>query len=248
MNTLTTWASLRASVEWICLYHLYAGLDVDVYGIHDILQDAKHLESPIELFVREGECTPWLTSTWTLQEFCLCPEMVLCTKDWEPFEIGNGSQVTLHQLLTIETTVHASDRPEIADWPKPVLQLADIHSMVNGQSGDITRLSILSAGVTRECEHRRADAVMSAIGMTEWYDAYFQQNQRPPPEKDLVLGSYPLAFVREVATKMGAEFFSDFNPDDMKPGARGTLLPFKEPGSVSTGSSSVAPFGRDIGE
>lgn len=42
---------------------------------------------------------------------------------------------------------------------------------------------------------------MSALGVTEWYTAAKEQS------KEVILGCYPLGFVKEAATKLGASFY-----------------------------------------
>ena len=50
---------------------------------------------------------------------------------------------------------------------------------------------------------RRAEAIMSAIGATEWYS----QIPRAHHEENLVMGKYPLAFVREMQRASPGQFF-----------------------------------------
>ncbi|KAK8051732.1 hypothetical protein PG993_003117 [Apiospora rasikravindrae] len=240
INKVASWKNLRASLRWLCLYFLYAGTSSDLYDVRTLLQEAEAIESPIELVNvvdGEGAFEAWITSTWTLQESCLCPDILLCNKDWEPLEIVDGSPVSLHQLLTIWSVCREGNfdiQMDISEWPMPVQQLAHIQSMVSGLEVQISRLVILSLGATRECAMRRADAVMSAMGVTDWYETYLNEHQRPPPDEDMVLGAYPLRFIKEVASKIGSEFFSNFNPGVLAPeeeDPRGTLLPFGRPGT-----------------
>lgn len=241
INNVTSWTNLRASLQWLCLYFLHAGTKSDRY--HDLLDEASHIQSPIEFFIPvtdgKGVFEHWITSTWTLQESCLCPDMILCNRDWEPLEVATGSPVSLHQLFSIwsvcrEGHFNENNKIGFSGWPLPVTQLAYIQEMVCGLDVQISRLTILSLGATRECKRRRADAVMSVMGITDWYTKYLEKHKQPPPDKDLVLHAYPLAFINEVASKIGSEFFTFFNPDVMRLDGheiRGTLLPFGSPGT-----------------
>ncbi|KAK8016927.1 hypothetical protein PG993_015116 [Apiospora rasikravindrae] len=232
INTITSWRNTREALRWLCLYFLLAGPESDVYGVQDILDQARHIQSPIELLISQHTWKEWFTSTWTLQEACLCPDLILCKDDWEAFEIAEGTTVSLNQLIAITASFHGRALTVInpRTWPSPVKQLFDIVRIVSGGDNLVSRLSILTSGVTRECERRRADAIMSAMGITDWYDTYFEQHREPPPEGDLVRGAYPLPFVKEVAAKLGSEFFLLMSPEDLKPDSKGTLLPFGKPG------------------
>ena len=74
---------------------------------------------------------------------------------------------------------------------------------------------------------------MSVLGVTSWHKSYVETHGEPPPDADLVLGTYPLAFVREAAEKMGSLFYMS-----VKPSVRtipleqvcGSMLPFGPPG------------------
>lgn len=70
----------------------------------------------------------------------------------------------------------------------------------------VRRIEILTIGDRRECRSRRAEATMSALGVTGWY-------HRVPHnfhEADLVMGKYPLPFVQELKDKDPGEFFGSF--------------------------------------
>ena len=69
-------------------------------------------------------------------------------------------------------------------------------------------VSIIFNANVRRCTGDRAPAIMSAIGVTDWHSerlrersVYLDCNEK------LVLGIYPLDFVREVFHKCGANFF-----------------------------------------
>ncbi|KAK8042407.1 hypothetical protein PG994_012890 [Apiospora phragmitis] len=84
---------------------------------------------------------------------------------------------------------------------------------------------------------------MSAMGVTDWYETYLKEQQQPPPDEGMVLGAYPLRFIKEVFSKTGSDFFSNFNPgvlDTEDEEVRGTLLPFGRPGIHLISGSGLA--------
>ena len=102
-------------------------------------------------------------------------------------------------------------------------------------------LSVLTLGNQRYCERRRAEAVMSVVDARAWFleNDEYQQNQ-----KDLVLGKYPLSFVREVRNKLKGQFFATADTTFEESNKSGMLLPFSD---TSTGSrrAVVNPFGAE---
>ncbi|KAM0433822.1 hypothetical protein ACHAQK_009044 [Fusarium lateritium] len=62
--------------------------------------------------------------------------------------------------------------------------------------------NVLDLGSRRYCKSRRAEAIMSVLGVKSWY-----QNIDNAPQDTLVLGQYPLGFVQEAAKSIGASFF-----------------------------------------
>ncbi|KAK8103570.1 uncharacterized protein PG998_010603 [Apiospora kogelbergensis] len=250
VNKVTSWTNLQASIQWLCLYFLYAGSASDLYISRGVLRESEAIDSPIELIGvnkdGQGEFEAWITSTWTLQESCLCPDVVLCDKQWRPLEVVEGSPVGLHQLFTIWSVcreAHFAKPIDARDWPLPVQQLLYAQSVVCGKDVEISRLAILSLGATRECEMRRADAVMSAMGVTEWYETYLEEHNEAPPDADMVLDAYPLRFINAAVSKIGSIFFSSFNPDVLAledEDLRGTLLPFGRPGLHLTSGTGLA--------
>lgn len=68
---------------------------------------------------------------------------------------------------------------------------------------------MLQLGDLRECETRRSEAIMSALGTTAW----FHQTDHRHHEANLVLGKYHPAFVDEVRRAMPGDFFGAFLRD-----------------------------------
>src|SRR5450759_4702228 len=64
---------------------------------------------------------------------------------------------------------------------------------------EMTRIGVLTLGDPRHCKVYRADAVMSAIGVTRWKD--------DADAATMMLEKYPLSFVRDVFALNPAQFF-----------------------------------------
>jgi hypothetical protein len=77
----------------------------------------------------------------------------------------------------------------------------------------VSPATILNLGQHRQCNSRRAEAIMSVIGATQWYTTHVDKYKTSPAEDDLVLGYYPAPFLNEVATKLGAQFFANVSSD-----------------------------------
>jgi hypothetical protein len=79
---------------------------------------------------------------------------------------------------------------------------------------------------------------MSVLGATDWFTSYLDQTGYSPPETNLVLGMYPIDFVREVASKFGAAFFASMKSTlsnrrlfhvNLAGRTLGSILPFSTP-------------------
>lgn len=69
---------------------------------------------------------------------------------------------------------------------------------------NISRPMILSLCNRRQCQENRAEAIMSAIGVEDWYhDRQVGDPCRLPPTADLAT-RYPLPFLQEASRKIGA--------------------------------------------
>lgn len=95
-----------------------------------------------------------------------------------------------------------------------------------------TPLTSLTLGSRRSCTGRRAEAIMSVVGATDWYE------QVNDAEENLILGQYPVAFLREVQCLLGARFFRSLceicpwrevykrSPGELRFSLLGSLFPF----------------------
>ena len=172
--------------------------------------------------IGERDLNSWFTSLWTLQEAWLRPDMHLKTLDWESVVLCSGWEPELLSIIAIirhwtiecfkivrqgaEITSHSGARllPYIGINGGPLLaaknwlEVTSLTSLL-----DPTPLQILALGDKRQCTSRRAEAIMSAIGVTQW----FRQMPYERHEEDLVLGRYPLPFLEEVRAVNPHSFF-----------------------------------------
>lgn len=89
--------------------------------------------------------------------------------------------------------------------------------------------TILVLGNQRHCQERRAETIMSILGIKDWY---LQGNNdtalTASPESDLVLTRYPIAFVQEARQKLRGGFFGSADLVYEEVNSTGTLLPFSD--------------------
>ena len=273
LNRISDWKGLRATTEWMCMQYLSFSELGDKKS--QIMQHATDVFSKAsirtELFEPYTygpdisgsglEPSAWFTSLWTLQEACLRPDMLLCSRDWEMLAVGNGVPVPFDGLVALSAKIidHAPMEKEVAmshrfdsmffeipaseklgalvrggQYPRGYIELfallertgmEDLHA--------INRESIMKLGSQRHCKRGRAEAVMSVIGATGWYMEALKHGRLSEVEKELVLGLYPVSFLRETVEMIGARFYSsiivqndvvkDIFRDVL---VRGSLLPF----------------------
>ena len=77
----------------------------------------------------------------------------------------------------------------------------------------ISPASVLHLGQRRECTSSRAEAIMSIVGATSWYQSHLDTYKAAPSESQLALGYYPAAFLNEAAQRTGAKFYASVASD-----------------------------------
>jgi len=200
------------------------------------------------------EPTVWFSSLWTLQEAALCPHLLLVNREWEILSDAADVPIPLNTLLMVASQNYpfvvgksfekpGSYEPKILRspkwdtrswlrWPTGAMQL---HLLcIQTRMDQILSLpspsGLLIMGNLRQSTDSRAPAIMSALGVTDWY--LKAETRR---KNSLVFDLYPLAFVREAAAKIGAVFFSAMSgeahqiPATIKPlrsSAVGSMMPF----------------------
>ena len=214
LNDVKNWLWTTATIKWLCFRFLkLTGFHVDDGGLLDELLE-RFPTGPIELFDQTRSLdpetlhqlpNPWFTSLWTLQELCLRPDIFLCDEKWAPIGVTDVIPISLKDIvalclangLTSETTMPGSVQ-QLRSWLFHT-RLQKLHTL--------TRPLILAIGHDRQCTRRRGEAIMSAVGATEWFRASSGR------EDNLVLGRYPLTFLNEVRRKTGSAAFFNSVPE-----------------------------------
>lgn len=128
--------------------------------------------------------------------------MKLCNSDWEFLSVSADSAVSLNDLFALVLVAKYENTPL---EPTGVLEVYDIIRIL-GMDYFLqpSQMSILTMANKRQCDERRAEAIMLAVGATDWFK---QRGTRV--EDTLMLGLYPFPFVNEVREKVGsASFFT----------------------------------------
>ena len=210
LNDIISWKGLVTSLEWLCLKFLQQSERTAL--IESILEPmTEKANSHIELcdeprsrtvFSRRPPNT-WFTSLWTLQEACLRPDMWLCNMEWDLICLWDCVPIALCDIVAL---LSANSHLFASSVPNGVRELDHLfrETRMTGLL-QLSRTSIMAMGNERQCLTRRAEAIMSAIGATQWFKTSADETR----EQDLVFEVYPFDFVNEVREKMGsAAFFS----------------------------------------
>lgn len=209
----------------------------------------------------------WFSSLWTLQEVCLRPDMRLCNKRWEVLVVGESGEVRIgmddlvalaeggifqannwnvvqavgavHQgsVTTRNSELVAPGRIDVAsESVKQLWELLDLTGLEHLLNA--SRCTILTLGNQRYCRANRANAIMSAVGVTDWFTS--RETEHADGENSTNASEYPLAFVREAASKLGAEFYgSNLAEGEL---LEMLVLSLKPPGARRSGAGSMVPF------
>ncbi|PFH57199.1 hypothetical protein XA68_15379 [Ophiocordyceps unilateralis] len=141
----------------------------------------------------------YFTSLWTLQEICLRPDIYLATRDWKVMSLtSDGTWIPLNGFVALSRP--PMQIQTINGHEKIRRHFLDIQSwMVDRQLAALlcpSPMEILSMANKRQCTSRRAEAIISALGATTWFDEVRQKKYNP--ESDLILEKYPAKFIEEV--------------------------------------------------
>lgn len=244
-NEIETWERTENHIQFYAYQYLrMANLDTCVLEdtvMNDKLEEAteashQHTELWIEA---DGKPLGWFTSLWTLQEACLRPDMFICNKSWELLTLNRAVPVSFDAIIAISQLVITFHGHSIKEFPLGprvlygVLVLTGM-SLLLGMS----QQEVLALGNGRICTGSRAEAIMSVLGTTDWYENRLSQHGASQQDEELVLMKYPLSFVKEVKEKVGALFFNAHPREPIlklmkkqelgSTEAWGTLLPFHE--------------------
>lgn len=268
-NDIDTWVGMNAAISRLSIHFLQeGGTDIPVQSSQD--SPDLNCDRTLELFEDASEANEapedfmnrWFSSLWTLQEICLRPDMRLCNKNWEVLAVGEHERlhIGMDDLIALSQggtfardtweTVAEGDFQNSQTLRPPAVERINLRFQATEQLWELldlsgldhllnaSRTTILMLGNQRYCQDNRAEAIMSAIGVTDW----FEQSRRGTRDQEASSqpSDYPLAFVREAASKLGAEFYASSL-------AEGELLEMLvlslEPaGTDREGAGSMVPF------
>lgn len=153
----------------------------------------------------------WSTSLWTLQEACLRPDMRIVNQDFAALRAAHGYNISVSSLANLWSSFAGTPqttRDSIRVEPNRFSIVDEValwlHTTSLFELKHISRLDILALGDRRFCKERRADAIMSAIGVSEW------KTSGSKLASQMVLDKYPLSFIREVCAIDPGEFFGRY--------------------------------------
>lgn len=251
LPTIQSWEGVKYTIELIAMQCLSAESKLDLTtdlelcaakaetatGLVQSWDEAR--KAPIN---RKDNLQPWFTSLWTLQELCLRPDMLLCDKEWRPLTLS-GFKVPLDHIMALNMSKVWSkylDSKSGVLLGRGIMELQLL--LMDTRIVDLPELMSMTAMILadqRYCRGRRAEAIMSVVGCTKWF---LEDTSDDPGNRQLVLGRYPLAFIQEVQSKMGAVFFAtvDYSPLNLTDHA--TLMPFSsEPRDARMHARSILP-------
>lgn len=141
------------------------------------------------------------------------------------------------ESLPTKEAFRLPDMPRAATELQFVLDDAELTQLL-----DIEPLTVLALANQRYCKHSRAQAIISVLGATKWFSRHLAEHGRGQSEDNLVLGMFPLDFVKEVKNQRGVKFFTsigsgfevcpkgvfemDAEQDSVKVKSIGSMLPF----------------------
>ena len=195
--------------------------------------------------------------------------MWLSAKDWSLLSLDGVNALPLSGFIAI-LELFFQQSAEIDPLEDPRNVPLDEILIWRFESGlckllNLDQVSLLTLGDRRQCTGRQAEAIMSALGATSWYKEGLRQvspdNQtafQARLEEGLMLGKYPIGFVREVCNTIPGDFFSSYikiedifrNYDGGGVSqAHGSMLPFSETSDMFQSASAFrTESSRDFSE
>ncbi|KAL2817029.1 hypothetical protein BDW59DRAFT_152949 [Aspergillus cavernicola] len=271
-NDVDGWTGIHVILRQLAVSWLHSQEELPAWLLN-LAESDKQTEP--ELFTIQGDelgvMNGWFSSLWTLQELCLRPDMILLDRQWRPFVI-HTTPVRLDDLAALMSACegnrgHAPTHLPFSNSTEALHDLLHYSGLIAIR--DAGRVDILSMGNQRTCTDNRAEAIMSALGVTDWYsnsskstanDDQNTQSDSTSQQQHVPNDRYPLPFIREAALKIGPEFYAAafsnheiilflinaLTPPmmDSSPRSIGTLLPF---GNTTTFARRVLPKGGVIG-
>ncbi|WYZ38156.1 hypothetical protein EsH8_III_000070 [Colletotrichum jinshuiense] len=254
LNEVETWTVTRKALEYIGASYLRSTCsDPDLQLAPDDLNEIREGAEGHSELLKPGstEPAPWFSSLWTLQETALCPNLQICTKHMEVLKDNLGTPISMTTLFSLVQTpspalsIPLSEPIEISSmepqaWPNGVKCIRH----VNGKTRlgwlltYLSPMDIMVHANYRVCKRSRAPAIMSALGVLDWYKDWaakddVRQNENriilqerkkkleakgkifdaekeklKLPQEPLVLETFPIEFVHEAARKIGSSFYN----------------------------------------
>lgn len=220
LNDIQSWSALPSTIRYLSFNFLrnFSVNETSRAAISSLLDDASAAaDTFIELLnaledgrdgLNQRQPNPWFTSLWTLQEVCLRPDMWLCNSKWEFLSVSDDTPLALNDIVAL-SLVNSTIPSLTAQLPIGVRDLTRLLQITGLQNLlQLSQLSVIVMGNERHCTSRRAEAIMSAIGATDWFPDF----NDPSDDSNLVLDLYPLPFVNEVREKLGSATFFSSSP------------------------------------
>lgn len=261
-NEVENFDGLQSILEWKSLHLLRFQAEEDenrrIAGIERAWSNMAWKQSGL-LKPRSGKLdwesiglNPWYTSLWTLQEVSLRPDLWICSQDWKFLSLDGTIPLPFSGFVAIDE-IFWQENPDKQQFP--------LHPKAEDQSHvclfelgywrfetglskilGLDRVALFTLGDRRECKERRGEAIMSALGVTVWYDNAVKKVEQEggsaeklfaQTERHLVLNKYPLSLVEELFAKVPGDFFAAFlraNFDTQRGNvlslSPGSMLPF----------------------
>ena len=247
LNNVKDWKGLENAIHWMIMGYLKEQSSRDMYNINDrvidnitskIINASPKTAELLEILPKHKSefytfpLSGWFNSLWTLQEVCLRPDMLICSRNWEILTVNSTKPVALDTIIALQNETGNLLRKPI---PGPIFELYSVLIRTGLEKLlTMSQQEALALGEQRYCEARRAEAIMSVLGMTEWFNSRLVQLEMFVQDDDLLFEKYPISFVNEVKRNLGAAFFCGvlnqresfvFDREDQTK-IRGTMLPF----------------------
>lgn len=172
MNDVASWTTTKIAIEWMGLNFLKQTGYSDINQPFDAVQKLGFItEEGSRLQAQSPIKIGWLTSLWTLQEAILCPDMELLDAGWSKLTDAWDSAVSIRTLMVF---INQCQQNNQIQWPEGPWELIRLSEMSNLSAVFLSESPAVVCSVTnlRVCSgppESRAAAIMSAIGVTDWW-------------------------------------------------------------------------------
>lgn len=199
LNDIEDWKTIKWALRWMSMWFLkesgYASTRPFLKKIVSSLQYTLRASEFFRLCLPQANLVKakrggithsqadlaWFTSLWTLQEAFLCPDMELYSRSWSRLTDDWGCAISLTTLMVFAdqcgngTARDSTGRIERQKgWPGGAIEIEWLvfsSAMANVLTSD-SPIAICPIAALRQCSgppQSRAPAIMSAIGVTDWW-------------------------------------------------------------------------------